>query len=121
MEPVTEIDETVDRIRGWLSKNLEKKVNLTEVASCMQVSERTLIRHFKKKLGITPRAYLHNMRIEFAKRMLRETNLRIGKVAERIGYSDIVFFQKVFRSHVGVSPTVFRNNVNNHCPNYLCS
>ncbi|EEF27300.1 conserved hypothetical protein, partial [Ricinus communis] len=89
MEPVTEIDETVDRIRGWLSKNLEKKVNLTEVASCMQVSERTLIRHFKKKLGITPRAYLHNMRIEFAKRMLRETNLRIGKVAERIGYSDI--------------------------------
>jgi transcriptional regulator GlxA family with amidase domain len=113
-EPVTETDEIVDRIREFFRKNLDKKINLIEVAGCMQVSERTLIRHFKKKLGITPRAYLHNMRIEFAKRMLRETNLQIGKVAARVGYSDTVFFKKVFRNDVGVSPTVFRSNVQVH-------
>jgi transcriptional regulator GlxA family with amidase domain len=109
-ELASEADEIVDRIRELFRKNLDKKINLIEVATCMRVSERTLIRHFKKKLGITPRAYLHNMRIESAKKMLRETGLQIGKVAVRVGYSDIVFFKKVFRNHVGVSPTEFRNS-----------
>lgn len=103
-------DELVARAQGWFAKNLEKKIKLADAADCMQVSERTLIRHFKKKLGITPHAYLQNIRIESAKRMLQDTNLRIGKVAERVGYSDVAFFQQVFRSHVGVSPTVFRSN-----------
>lgn len=110
-ESSTSVDELVARAQGWFAKNLEKKIKLADAADCMQVSERTLIRHFKKKLGITPHVYLQNLRIESAKRMLQDTNLRIGKVAERVGYSDVAFFQQVFRSHVGVSPTVFRSNV----------
>ena len=110
LEPTKNADELVAWVQTWFAKNIEKKINLAEAADCLQVSERTLTRHFKKKLGVTPRAYLQNMRIESAKRMLHETNLRIGKVAERVGYSDVAFFQKLFRSYVGISPTAFRNN-----------
>lgn len=104
--------ETADALivgaRSWFAKNLERKIRIADVAAGMQVSERTLIRRFKKELGITPHHFLQKMRIELAKRILRDTNLRIAKVAERAGYSDTAFFQSVFRTHVGVSPTVYR-------------
>lgn len=103
--------DLVSNVQKLFLKNLGKRVKLSEIAESMMVSERTLIRHFKKKLGITPHAYLQQLRVESAKNMLRETNLRIGKVAERVGYSDVAFFQRVFREYVGVSPTVFRKEV----------
>lgn len=103
-------DDLVARAQAWFLKNMAKKIKLAEAADSVMISERTLIRHFKKKLGITPHAYLQGIRIDSAKNMLRETNLRIGKVAERVGYSDVAFFQQVFRNHVGVSPTVFRKS-----------
>jgi transcriptional regulator GlxA family with amidase domain len=105
---VADDDDLVSRAQSWFVKNMAKKVKLAEAAASMLVSERTLIRHFKKKLGITPHAYLQGIRIDCAKDMLRETSLRISKVAERVGYADVAFFQQVFRDHVGVSPTVFR-------------
>jgi transcriptional regulator GlxA family with amidase domain len=103
-------NDLVSNVQKWFVKNLSKRVRLSEIAESMMVSERTLIRHFKKKLGITPHAYLQQLRVDAAKTMLRESNLRIGKVAERVGYSDVAFFQRVFREHVGVSPTVFRKS-----------
>ena len=106
------------RAQAWFVKNMAKKIKLAEAAESLMISERTLIRHFKKKIGITPHAYLQGIRIDFAKSMLRETNLRIVKFAERVGYSDVAFFQQVFRNHVGMSPTVFRKQAldNTHTP-----
>lgn len=101
-------DDLVAKTQYWFQKNLAKKIKLADVAESMLVSERTLIRHFKKTLGITPHAYLQTIRMDTAKDMLERTNLRIDKVAERVGYGDIAFFQQVFRGHAGVTPTVYR-------------
>jgi transcriptional regulator GlxA family with amidase domain len=107
-EPGAAQDDLVALAQNWFLKNIASKIRLAEAAATIGVSERTLIRHFKKKLGITPHQYLQGIRIDSAKQLLGETNLHIGKVAERVGYSDVAFFQQVFRNHVGVSPTVFR-------------
>jgi transcriptional regulator GlxA family with amidase domain len=104
-------DDLVAKTQYWFQKNLSKKIKLADVADSMLVSERTLIRHFKKTLGITPHVYLQNMRMDTAKSMLERTNLRIEKVAERVGYGDIAFFQQVFRGHAGVTPTVYRKSL----------
>jgi transcriptional regulator GlxA family with amidase domain len=108
--PLYTEDDLVAKTQYWFQKNLSKKIKLSDVADSMLVSERTLIRHFKKTLGITPHVYLQNIRMDSAKNMLERTNLRIEKVAERVGYGDIAFFQQVFRGHAGVTPTVYRKS-----------
>lgn len=100
--------DLVSQAQYWFKKNLTERITLADVASHLTVSERTLIRHFNKKLGMTPHTYLQNIRIGAAKILLEETNLTLGKVAERAGYFDVTYFKRVFRETVGVSPTVFR-------------
>ncbi|EEF24867.1 conserved hypothetical protein [Ricinus communis] len=91
-----------------------RRITLADAANHLMVSERTLIRHFNKKLGMTPHTYLQNVRIDAAKILLKETNLILGKVAERTGYFDVTYFKRVFRETVGVSPTVFRKTPRRH-------
>jgi transcriptional regulator GlxA family with amidase domain len=101
-------DDVVSQAQYWFMKNLAQRITLADVACRLRVSERTLIRHFNRKLGMTPHTYLQSIRIDAAKILLKETNLMLGKVAERAGYSDVTYFKQVFRENVGVSPTVFR-------------
>ncbi|MDR2053415.1 MAG: helix-turn-helix domain-containing protein [Treponema sp.] len=50
-------------------------------------------------------------RVEEAKKLLGETNLRIYEVAERVGFSNPHYFSKVFKEFAGISCKEFRNTV----------
>lgn len=54
---------------------------------------------------------LNKIRIEHAKRYLKETNLKIYEISRNVGYSDIAYFSKVFRSLTGMSPKQYRERV----------
>jgi transcriptional regulator GlxA family with amidase domain len=101
-------DELVARAQYWFQKNLAEKVSLTDAASSMLVSGKTLARHFKKALGITPHEYLQGIRMDTAKSMLLHSDMPIEAIAERVGYRDLSFFQQIFRKHAGLSPTLYR-------------
>mgnify|MGYP000951439663 FL=1 len=79
-----------------------------------------------KKLGLTPnytsallRAetgrpftwHLSRVRIERAKTLLRESNLRIHQVGRQVGYADPAYFSRSFKSAVGISPNEFRARI----------
>jgi transcriptional regulator GlxA family with amidase domain len=101
-------DELVAKAQYWLQKNLAEKISLADAASNMLVSGKTLARHFKKVLGITPHAYLQGIRIDTAKSLLLHSDLSVEAIAERVGYRDLSFFQQVFRKHTGHAPTAYR-------------
>lgn len=101
-------DELVARAQYWFQKNMAEKVSLIDAAESMLVSGKTLARHFKKALGITPHAYLQGIRIDTAKNMLLHSDLSVEAIAERVGYRDLSFFQQVFRRHTGHAPTRYR-------------
>jgi AraC-like DNA-binding protein len=52
--------------------------------------------------------YLTQVRLEEAKKLLRNPRYQIDEVAEKLGYNDASYFSKVFRRNVGMSPTQFR-------------
>lgn len=63
---------------------------------------------FKKELGCGYHAYLNQVRVEKAKKYLRQTNEPITVVAELVGFSDYRIFTKIFKGIVGVAPSQFR-------------
>lgn len=65
---------------------------------------------FKKETGESPIQALNRLRLGNAEKLLKYTNLPIHKVAEKSGFSDGLYFSRVFRKHFGVSPTTFREN-----------
>lgn len=63
---------------------------------------------FKKVTGETPIHTLTRLRLENACKLLKYTNLPIHRVAEKSGFADELYFSRVFRKNIGLSPSSFR-------------
>jgi transcriptional regulator GlxA family with amidase domain len=104
-------DQLVSQAQYWFQKNISEKVTLADAANSMLVSEKTLARHFRKTLGITPHTYLQRIRMDSAKGMLLHSDLSVEIIAERVGYRDQSFFERIFRRHVGLTPSKYRKSL----------
>ena len=65
-------------------------------------------RLFKKSFGISPLQYVNSLRIEHACNLLIDTSMKVGEIAEHLGYDDLVYFGRLFKKVVGKSPQSFR-------------
>ncbi len=95
-------------LASYLHELVSDPTDLGLIAEHFSVSVPTLCRNARPLLGTTIQRYHERVRIEWAKRLLRETSLRIGEVAARVGYSDPLYFSRVFRQAAGVSPRAWR-------------
>ena len=101
-------DTAVTAAIAYLSENLHKKPNLTELGEKIGTSYITLLRRFRLKTGMTPSEYLLALRSEKAKQMLSETDLLVKEIAAFCGFENEYYFSNFFKKRVGVSPLTFR-------------
>ena len=74
----------------------------------MSRSESQTIRIFKRAYGVTPYAYLLEKKLDLAGQLLRDTNLSVREIAEKLSFADEYYFSNVFKKKTGVSPSVYR-------------
>lgn len=97
------------QMTAWMEENLDnEKMSLTLLAEKTNMNSAYISQLFKKELGIGYHAYLNQLRVERAKSYLRETDIPITSVAERVGFGDYRVFTKVFKSIAGETPSQFR-------------
>jgi transcriptional regulator GlxA family with amidase domain len=107
---LTSDDPLVSSAQFWLAQRFAQDFKISELADLLAVSHATLLRRFTRSLGMTPRAYASSLRIESAKRMLRNTQVSIEQIAVMVGYSDVRAFRNIFRKYVSTSPSAYRRN-----------
>jgi len=98
----------VKRTVAYFHHYHDRPLSRREVAEAVGVSENHLTRIFRRELGLSPWDYLNRYRIKQAKELLLCTSDSITSVALQVGFSDPAYFSRVFRKHVGLSPSVFR-------------
>jgi transcriptional regulator GlxA family with amidase domain len=101
-------DSLVHRAQHWLQKNMAKEVKMSEMASDLSMSERTIIRRFQAALNQSPLRYLQTLRIEAARGLLEAGDLNVERIAAQVGYNDTSSFCRLFREKVGLSPGAYR-------------
>jgi len=84
----------------WAYQDLFRKYCITR--KCISIprpiyATRTLKRRFKAAIGSSLIEYLQNLRVEEAKCLLESTTLRLEKISQSSGYSDISFFRRMFK------------------------
>ena len=95
-------------IVSYLAANLGRNVTLEELALHFSMSKNTMLRHFRKMTGVTPMAYLMQLRVETAAEFLLNTDLRINEIADCCGFNHSSHFIQVFRKYHGLTPSQFR-------------
>ncbi|MBQ9116085.1 MAG: AraC family transcriptional regulator [Clostridia bacterium] len=98
----------VYKIREALNAAIYEKLSLDQLAAQLHISKSNIIRVFKKHYGITPYEYLIGLKIDTAKLLLKNTQMTIGEIAERVQISDQHYFSSLFLSRVGVRPKDYR-------------
>ncbi len=94
------------RARDYIRENYADNVRLAELAAEAGLSEFHFVRAFARAFAITPHAYLVQVRLKNAARMLRE-RLAPAEVAAAVGFADQSHLSRVFRSAFGLSPAAY--------------
>lgn len=106
----TGMKESTFKVIRYLHNNYHRRISLKEIAKESSQSVSNLCRTFKEGTGVTVLAYLQNLRITMAKRLIEKTNYSIATVAKLIGMEDESYFSRIFKREVGDSPNRYRKS-----------
>ena len=98
----------IKRAHEFISQHYAEKITLDQAAAYCQISQSHLGAILVSKLGYTFTQYANFVRIEKSKELLTNTELSIGCIAEKCGFSGQSYFTQVFKSFVGKSPIDYR-------------
>lgn len=104
------IEERMTLFLRYIEQHFAEPVSLKVLADSAHVSKSECLRCFKASLKTTPYQYLTEYRLSKAAEILRNTDMSIGEVAMRVGFSQSSHFGKCFREKTGVSPSEYRKS-----------
>lgn len=102
------LDPRVVEAMNFMTQNLNQKFTLEDVASFAYLSPSRLSHLFKKEVGMTVKQWRDDQRIMLAKQLLLTSHYSINHIGRTIGFSDPLYFSRVFRRKTGTNPTGFR-------------
>ncbi|MFD1775905.1 response regulator [Paenibacillus rhizophilus] len=98
----------VREIRDYLDKNYQQEITLQHIADRFFLSRENVSRKFKQVTGENLSDYLTNLRIDKAKELLQNSDMRLSRISELIGYEDEKYFSRVFKKATGQTPREYR-------------
>ncbi|MFC5448211.1 response regulator transcription factor [Paenibacillus aestuarii] len=101
----------IEQIKSYIDTNYYEDLSIAFFTEKYYLSKEHLTRLFKQKYGYGLYEYILKVRMERAKELLADSQLKIQLVCEKVGYNDSNYFSKAFKKYVGVSPQDYRSRV----------
>ncbi len=96
------------QITDWMAEHVTEDFSLDRLAAQAGLSKFHFQRLFKRATGVAPSRYHINLRLNLARRLLRETKKSVVDVALEVGYANPSHFAQLFRRETGLSPSDYR-------------
>jgi AraC family transcriptional regulator len=98
----------LDRAIAYMERNFASDILVNDIASAAGLSPFYFSRTFCAATGRSPHAYLIQLRMAEAQRLLHDTALPVADIAKRVGYRTHAHFTNVFREQTHMTPLVYR-------------
>lgn len=102
--------DIVDQAIHYMRENIEQHITMDDVLRYVGYSQSHFSAVFKKKTGMSPLSYFNHLKIEYACKLLKTTDLKMNQICYKIGIEDPFYFSRMFSKVMGMSPTDYRNN-----------
>jgi two-component system response regulator YesN len=99
---------TIDRSLEYIHNRYMNDISLDNVAEAAQMSSGYFSTLFKQEKGITFIEYLTRLRVDKAKSLMADDQLRLYEISEMVGYQDVKYFSRVFKRMLGITPAEYR-------------
>ncbi len=101
--------ERLENVRGAVMRDTRREWTLSMMSELSGYSQSRFVSLYKERFGISPILDLTKRRMDEAKLLLLYGNMSISSVAEAVGYSSIYYFSRLFKKHIGITPSEFKN------------
>ncbi|MCD7735589.1 MAG: response regulator [Lachnospiraceae bacterium] len=102
--------QKLEKALRYMRDNYSSDLNMAVVSNYVSMNYSLFSQEFKQYTGENFVSYLRKLRMEEAKRLLTQTQLRVVEISQRVGYENEKHFMKTFKSVYGVSPSEFRKS-----------
>ena len=101
-----------EQVYSYIQLHFCDSLSTKSLAEHFFVTEAHLSRAFHARYGLTVTAHIRSLRMEYAQRLLSQTDASVSSIALNTGYPDVNYFSRLFRRHTGLTPTEFRSRSN---------
>ena len=101
----------IKRAKEFIIENQAEELSLGQVAKAVNTSTFYFCKMFKRTTGLNFTQYVSRVRVEKARNLLLNPNLRISEIAYEVGFQSLTHFNRVFKKITGQSPTDYRSQL----------
>lgn len=93
----------------YIDKNFYKEISIQTISQEFCINPSYICHLFKREMQSTFTDYLSKLRVSYACKLLKETDLSINEISERAGFNDYFYFSRVFKKYAQTTPSQYRN------------
>ncbi|MHA2937840.1 AraC family transcriptional regulator [Vibrio sp. RC27] len=98
----------MDIIDCFIHSNIQNKISVSQMAGSVFLSESQFHNLFKKQTGVTPHQYVLTKRVEYAKQLIENKNVKLSQISDMAGFSGQSAFTHAFSKYEGISPSHYK-------------
>ena len=103
-------DALCTEVIEFLEKNLSDRLDMDALCERVNFSASYISRYFKRECGYSINQYFIMMKIEEAKRLIRQTHMSFFEISEHLMLTNSHYFSTLFKKHVGMTPTQYKQS-----------
>jgi transcriptional regulator GlxA family with amidase domain len=97
------------RVLEQIAEQFDEPLTLEQLAAVYGQNELRLLRDFTRYIGLTPHAYLVEVRLQAARRMIERTDRPLADIALDVGFAHQSHMGSALRKHLGMTPSQYRS------------
>jgi len=109
LKGILNVKDEIDEAIKFINQNYHRDINMAMVANHVSLNYYYFSSIFKEKIGLSFLDYLNKVRIEKAKELLVNTDLKVWEIAEKVGYKNPKHFARIFKDITGLTPNEYRD------------
>jgi AraC-like DNA-binding protein len=95
---------------NYVKTNIHLPLRVESICNAIGITQPYLYKIFKQEVGVSPKQYISNCKLLYAKKLICETDLSISEISESVGFSSVLDFSKFFSKQTKSSPTAYRSH-----------
>lgn len=98
----------IKKVLEYIHEDPFRPIVLADLTACAGVKKTLFLQSFRKVTGTSPKQYIIELRLEYARELLLETQLPVSRIAEQCGFPDAFYFSRRFKARFSLSPQQYR-------------
>lgn len=99
----------VESVKSYIDENFRNIITLDMLSNAFYINKFTLMRKFRDMYGMNVIKYYNGKRLEYAKKMIKNSNMSVKEIGDMLCFTDAYSFSRFFKNAVGISPAKYKN------------